>query len=45
MRTQVVGHGMNAQELIRNRQLSEFFVRVRGPSPIRAANARSSAGL
>ena len=35
VRAQVVGHGMNAQELIRNPQLSEFFVRV-GP-PIRAA--------
>jgi hypothetical protein len=27
--SKVVGHGMNAQELIRNPRLSEFFVRVR----------------
>ena len=26
---QVVGHGMNAEELAKNPQLSEFFVKVR----------------
>jgi len=31
--SKVVGHGMNAQELIRNRQLSEFFVRNLNEEP------------